>query len=157
MMIHPEKIVCVILFSLLLASCGDSGESGPGIDVRGTWLGTFVSDSGTRSLRVHIDSQSGRSLDGTWQNSDGIVIGYAGGYLPGEGRITLELWSEDEIGCDGLFGYYTKPYFKYTIDGVLDLSEEPISVTDSYATRSGGCSLYEHGDLTMTLEFPVLN
>lgn len=110
----PSKWICVMLLSLLLVSCGDASDNsrGPIPNLRGTWFGTFVSNNETRSLRIHIDSQNGRNLEGTWQNPDGTTIGFVGGYLSGKGEITFEVWSDENIGCDGLWGYYVKPYFE---------------------------------------------
>lgn len=141
------------LFFLLLVSCGDSG--GPGANVRGTWFGTFIDEYGNEEgIIIFINCQTDGILDGTWQ--DGATGGDVFGYLV-DGTIRFELDSVEKKTCCGLLGCITSADTQYFIYGTLDLSTDPISVTDNDASHGIGCIYREYGEITMTLDWPTVN
>lgn len=123
-----KKLLSAFILSLLITACGGGGggdgTSGTGINLTGTWSGTYLSNLGNTTITFTI-AQSGNSFSGSWASA-------AGGYGTVEGTISgvnITVTVRDTSNCGGT----------YTGTGTVDGNtiNYNLSGTDCQGTSNG--------------------
>ncbi|XP_055349869.1 uncharacterized protein LOC129596564 [Paramacrobiotus metropolitanus] len=93
-------LACLVVFQLAAVGYGKGGGRGSGSRRPRAFSCDYYSD-GTRTCR-YDDDTSGSSIDGVWENEDGIFTGYLNKNMPKIKIGSCNFGVEGSAGCQGM-------------------------------------------------------